>query len=390
MKFTESETIELKKSISSLDNSIKTICAFLNNKGGDIYFGIDNNGKVIGQIGTDANLKKISQKIRHKIKPGIVPDIKELKLDGKAIIKVTVKSHNSSIYYCKGIAYTRCGSETVILPPDEIEKRILGKNSINWERQICKAAGFNDMDTNTIKKFIELAKKSNRVKIRNEDTKLVLKKLDLIKGSRITNAAVLVFGKEPSLFFPNITIKCGRFKDEKKKEFIDMKDYNGNLFNNLEDSMLFLQNHLRISARINGLLREEKWEIPLDVLRESMLNAIIHRDYSVNSFVYIKLYDKKIVIANPGRLPEELSIDDLYKEHESRLRNPLIANVFYMAGFIDAWGRGILDILEMMSREGLENPEFEDSGGSFRIFFSRQVTHIAYTRIHPHRTSTTC
>ena len=78
MKFRESETIELKKSISSLDNSIKTICAFLNNKGGDVYFGIDNNGKVIGQIGTDANLKKISQKIMHKIKPGIVPDIKEV------------------------------------------------------------------------------------------------------------------------------------------------------------------------------------------------------------------------------------------------------------------------------------------------------------------------
>ena len=337
MKFRESETIELKKSISSLDNSIKTICAFLNNKGGDIYFGIDNTGKVIGQIATDANLKKISQKIRSKIKPEIIPDIEELKLDGKTVIKVVVKNHGNSIYYCSGISYTRSGTETVVLPPDEIEKRILVKNSINWERQICKSARISDLNTDTIINFIRLAKKSNRLKIRNEDTGLVLKKLELIKESKITNAALLVFGKEPTMFFPNITIKCGRFKNEKKKEFIDMKDYNGNLFDNLEDSMLFLQNHLRIGARINGLLREEKWEIPLDALRESMLNAIIHRDYSVNSFVYIKFYDEKIVIANPGGLPEELSIDDLYREHESRLRNPLIANVFYMAGFIDAW-----------------------------------------------------
>ncbi len=105
-----------------------------------------------------------------------------------------------------------------------------------------------------------------------------------------------------------------------------------------------------------------------------MLNAIIHRDYSVNSFVYIKFYDKKIVIANPGRLPEELSIDDLYREHESRLRNPLTANIFYMAGFIDAWGRGILNILELMGKEELENPESEESRDSFRIIFNRQVT----------------
>ena len=89
---------------------------------------------------------------------------------------------------------------------------------------------------------------------------------------------------------------------------------------------------------------------------------------------YFKFYDEKIVIANPGRLPEELSIDDLYREHESRLRNPLIANVFYMAGFIDAWGRGILDILELMDKEELDNPEFEESGDSFRIIFTRQVT----------------
>ncbi|MBA7545076.1 hypothetical protein ES705_37439 [subsurface metagenome] len=207
--------------------------------------------------------------------------------------------------------------------------------------------------------------------------------MELIKESKITNAALLVFGKEPTMFFPNITIKCGRFKDEKKKEFIDMKDYNGNLFDNLENSMFFLQNHLRIGAKINGLLREEKWEIPLDALRESMLNAIIHRDYSVNSFVYIKFYDEKIVIANPGRLPEGLSIDDLYREHESRLRNPLIANVFYMAGFIDAWGRGILDILELMGKEELENPEFEETGDSFRIIFNRQVTPQVIPQVTP-------
>jgi ATP-dependent DNA helicase RecG len=383
MKFRESETVEFKRSISGLDSSIKTICAFLNNKGGEVYFGIDKSGKVIGQIATDANLKSISHKIRHKINPEIIPGIEELKIDGKTVIKVTVANHDDYLYYCNGVAYTRCGTETVIIPPDDIRRRILSNNSINWEKEICKGAKISDLNNDTINFFKQLARKSNRIKVKNENIKLLLKKLKLIEGNKVTNAAMLVFGKDPYSFFPNITIKCGRFKDEKKKEFINMKDYNGNLFNNLEDCMLFLQNHLRIEAKIKGLLREEKWEIPLDALRESILNAIIHRDYSVKSFVYIKFYDEKIVIANPGRLPEELSIEDLYKEHESRLRNPLIAEVFYMAGFIDAWGRGILDILEMMDKEDLDKPGFEETGDSFRIIFNRPVTPQATPQATP-------
>ncbi len=374
MTFKETETIELKKSLANLDSSLKTVCAFLNHKGGKIYFGIDNGGNVIGQPATDKNLSKVSQKIRAKIKPEIVPEIEEVEIDKKPVIKVAVENYDDSLHYCNGIAYTRCGTETVKIPPDEMEKRIIEKHKIDWERQICRQADFRDLNQGTIKDFIGLAKKSNRLNIQNEDIKLLLKKLELIRDNKLTNAALLLFGKEPFNFFPNITVKCGRFKDEKKKEFIDMKDYNGNLFDNLENSMLFLKNHLKISAKISGLLREEKWEIPLDALRESMLNALIHRDYCQNSFVYIKFYDEKIVIANPGKLPRELSISDLYREHESRLRNPIIANVFYMAGFIDAWGRGILDILELMDKENLDRPDFEESGNSFRIIFNRHIT----------------
>jgi len=312
MKFKETETIELKKSLASLDQSVKTVSAFLNHKGGTIYFGIDNNGIVVGQSVTDSNLRKVSQKIRDKISPEVIPDIEEINLEGRPVIRVRVKNHGNCLYYCNGIAYTRCGTETVPIPPGQLEERIIEKHKLSWEDQICHGADFSDLNLNTIRHFIRLAKNSNRLNIKSEDIGLLLKKLELIKDGGLTNAAVLVFGSEPSMFFPNVTLKCGRFKDMKKREFIDIKDYNGNLFDNLEGAMVFLKNHLRTGAKINGLLREERWEIPLDALRESMLNALIHRDYSANSFVYVKFYDGSIVIANPGMLPKDLSVEVLY------------------------------------------------------------------------------
>jgi len=204
-----------------------------------------------------------------------------------------------------------------------------------------------------------------------------------MQGSKITNAAVLLFCKEPSRFFGNTLVRCGRFRGVVKQEFIDMKDFGGNLFDNLEKSISFFQDHLRLGAKIKGLLREEKWEIPLEALREAVINSLIHRDYFDNSFVYIKIYDASIVIANPGGLPDTLKIADLYKEHESRLRNPLIAKVFYYAGFIDAWGRGILNIIELLKDNGMDKPGFEQSGGSFRIIFKRDVTPLVTPSVTP-------
>lgn len=145
----------------------------------------------------------------------------------------------------------------------------------------------------------------------------------------------------------------------------------GNLFTVLEKSINFCKEHLELRAEIKGLYREENWEIPLKALREAIINALIHRDYRDIGETYIKIYDSEIVIANPGKLPQELSIQKLYKEHESKPRNPLLATTFYYAGLIDKWGRGISNIIKELKENKLPAPEFEESGGSFRIKFKR-------------------
>jgi ATP-dependent DNA helicase RecG len=138
--------------------------------------------------------------------------------------------------------------------------------------------------------------------------------LELITDEGITNAAVVLFGKESARYFENTLLRCGRFKDEWKEFFFDMKDYGVNIFENLEKGINFIQEHIKITARIEGMLRVEKWELPIPALREAIINAMIHMDYTISGYVYIAIYDDKIKISNPGYLMKGLKIRDLYKE----------------------------------------------------------------------------
>jgi ATP-dependent DNA helicase RecG len=369
--FKETETVEFKKSISELDSALKTICAFLNNKGGTIYFGISNSGNIIGQVLNDQNLREISQKIRDKIKPQITPKIETSYIKNLPVIEITVKKASDNIYYYNGVAFNRSATETVIMPPDEIKRRILEANQITWERQIFKRAKIFDLNMETIDKFLNLALKAKRLPETEDDKETILKKLELITDEGITNAAVVLFGKESARYFENTLLRCGRFKDEWKEFFFDMKDYGVNIFENLEKGINFIQEHIKITARIEGMLRVEKWELPIPALREAIINAMIHMDYTIGGYVYIAIYDDKIKISNPGYLMKGLKIRDLYKEHISIHRNKLIATILYLSGQIDNWGRGTLNIIKEMEKEELQLPKFKESNSYFHIVFNR-------------------
>ncbi len=369
--FHETETLELKRSTSELKEAVISIGAILNkHQGGELYFGIKNNGDVVGQDVSEKTLREISQAIAQHIEPKIYPQVERAAINGKQCIKVGFAGTDFP-YFAYGRVYKRVSDEDRQLSAKEIENMILDKNhdKLGWDDKICKKAGSRDLDDKTIKQFIRLAKKSGRLPISKDSKKILLEKLLLLEGDKVNNAAVVSFGKTPDHFFPNVLIRCGRFKGDTK--FIDMRDISGNLFSATEQVMRFFREHLSIGAEIKGLLREETWEIPLEALREAVLNALIHRDYKENSFVYIKIYDERIVITNPGNLPKGLAIKDLLRPHQSRLRNPLIARVFYYAGFIDAWGHGILNIVNLLKQQGLSMPVFEELKDGFYVTFKR-------------------
>jgi len=369
----ESEILELKKSTSELKEAIISIVSILNkHQKGELYFGVDRDGKTVGQTVTENTLREISRTVSEQVEPKIFPKIKEIAMEGKHCVHVEFSGENVP-YYAQGRAYVRVGDEDRKISAGEIERMILKRNTgqLRWDNQRCKKTSIEDIDSLAITRFLRSAKSANRITISGTNKILILKKLGFVTEGKLTNAAVVLFGKKPREFFLNAIVKCGRFKSELKEEFFDLRDIEGNLFDCIEKTVGFLKDHLRLTARIEGLYRKEKWEIPIEALREAIINALIHRDYFSDGFTYIKLYDDKIVISNPGKLPDNLKIEDLYKEHESIPRNPLLAETLYYTGLIDVWGRGIKNIVEMLAAENLPKPTFEVSGGHFRIIFQR-------------------
>lgn len=197
-------------------------------------------------------------------------------------------------------------------------------------------------------------------------------------GDQLKRAGVLLFTPYPEQLFPSVRLQIGRFKEA---DILDSREFTGSLFQQLNLALDRLKSLLEVRYDIkvekpglDELQRKEVWEYPLEALREAVLNALIHRDYSINSNIQIRVYRDELSILNPGGLPEGLHVEDLYeREHQSVLRNPIIAQVMYYVGFIEKWGSGTYRILNLCREQKLPDPVFTADQHSFKIQFNKNV-----------------
>ncbi len=369
----ESEVIEFKGSLK-LHNSIgEAISAFSNSKGGIILIGIEDSGKISGVDLGNNTLEKLANRIKLDTDPSIYPKISSYKLDGKDIIVIEIEEcHEKPVFY-KDKAYKRVGKSTHRLKASEMRK--LAKNSgskIYWDEQICERATLDDIDEDKVREFLKTAKLKRSLDIDPETPiKESLSRLDVLKEEKPTNACVLLFGKNPQRLFLQAETRCARFKGTKPITFIDMKVFDGDLIEQREDSIEFVKEHIRMEAEIKGTERIEKWEYPIEAIREAITNAICHRDYKIASNVQIRIFDDRLEIWGCGPLPEPLTVEDLKKEHRSILRNPLIGRCLFLAKFIEKWGTGTNRIIEKCLEHGLPEPLFEETSGSLVVTFRK-------------------
>lgn len=214
-----------------------------------------------------------------------------------------------------------------------------------------------------------------------EPVESLLDKLGLLQDGRPTRGAILLFGTDPQRRFPAAQIHMGRFKDG--ITIVDDKILKGNLFQQLDGAMQAFRQYLQVRyempkemgerAGAEALQRKEVWEYPLEALREAVLNALIHRDYfETSGEVQIRVYDDRVMISNPGALPEGLTVEELRQEtHRSILRNPLLAQAFYYASLIEKWGTGTTRMMAMCREHGLPEPEFASEGSWFQVTFRK-------------------
>ncbi len=371
--YQESETVEFKRSTAQLENALKAVCAFLNHKGGTVYFGISDKNKVIGQDVSDSTLKMISQKIRQKIKPEVSPGINVLESEGKKIIEVKISKGTNKPYYLGGIAYKRAGTESFVIAPDELEKIILDKKKRHWDSQICNSATLDDIDEKIVRWFLKEAKNKRSLNI-SVDAPIdeVLMRLKLLNNGKLTNAAVLLFAKVPQNYFIQSEVKCIRFRGtDITGPMVDMKVIESNIIEQVTDAEKFIFNHISLSSWIEDwkMQRQEKWEYSPKAIREALANAIAHRDYSSASKIQVRIFDDRMEFWNPGELQEPLTLPDLKKTHKSIPENPHIARTFFWIKYVEEVGTGTNKMVRWNMDLGLAEPEYEQITGDFVVTF---------------------
>jgi ATP-dependent DNA helicase RecG len=198
-----------------------------------------------------------------------------------------------------------------------------------------------------------------------------LEKLDLWHNGQLTRAAFLLFGREPQRFLRSSEARVARFKGTEPLQFLDMQVIEGGLIAQRAAIMAFIQRHISMAAAVKGLEREERWEYPLEALREAVTNALCHREYRDPGNVQVRIFDDRLEVWNPGTLPSELSLEALRRTHRSIPRNRLIAHAFFLIKFIEQWGTGTLRMIAVCREAGLPEPEFAELSGAFVVTFRK-------------------
>lgn len=374
----ESQNIEYKTSWR--DEYLKWICGFANAKGGKIFIGIDDNGNVAGV----KDYKKLMDDIPNKVVNhlGIVADVNLHEKGGNHYLEIDVPA-SEVISSFGGKYYYRSGSTKQELKGAALQRLLLKKIGKHWENLPVMDATMNDLNKNTIRAFVRKAIERDRIpaSAAKEPPKSLLKRLGLTTpAGRLTRAAVLLFGKSPRQVSLTATFRIGRFgKASHDLLFQDVVETN--LFEMPDKVMEILKGKYLIRPiSYQGLERMEPLEYPEPALREAILNAIIHKEYSAGTWIYLRVRDDRLTIWNPGPLPEELTIEQLKTDHSSHPRNEHIASVFFLAGYIENWGRGTNKIIEATLEAGLPEPLIEEDQDGIKVTFLKDIYTEEYLR----------
>lgn len=363
----ESETCEWKERWT--DEALKDLAAFANHQGGTLYLGVRDDGTIVGAPDHDVEIQRLANLISSRL--GINPSIETQTYGGKRVIAIRVNPVRGIVGY-QGRYLRRVGSTNRDFTHEELARRFLEQMGRSWD-SLPSEWNLQEVDIERLKWFTHQARE--RLPYANvANPEQLLRNLELLDGNRLTNAGVLLFGKHPQRYFPQAQLRIGIFRSP--TDVVDSHDFCGTLWEQLEGAMTRFRQVLKVRFEIRvrdlsleGLQRQDIWDYPLDALREAVINALIHRDYTSMMDIQIRIYDDRLEIANAGGLPPELTPESLYGPHASLPRNPLIARTFYYAGYIERWGTGTIRIVELCRAQGLPVPEFRALPNMMQVIF---------------------
>lgn len=373
----ESETSEFKSTTGTRREAVKTLCAMLNQQGGRVLFGVTPKGNVVGQQVSERTLEELSAEIR-KIEPPAFPSVERVHAAGNhEVIVVNASRGAARPYSYRGSAYLRVGNATSAMSAEEYNRMLFERmhSDQRWENQPAVGWSVEDLDAAEIRRTVGEAVRRGRLEEPGtQDPAELLRGLGLLREETLWRAAVVLFGKAERIEFemPQCLLRVAHFRGLDRSEFLDNRQFHGNAFDLLAHAEHFLRQTLPIAGRIQSE-RFERIDEPLYppvAIRESLANALCHRDYSIGGgSVGLAVYDDRLEVTSSGALHFGLTPEKLFAPHESLPWNPLIARTFYRRGIIEEWGRGTLKMAELTVSAGLPYPQIEDVGGCVTVRF---------------------
>ncbi len=371
----ESKILEIKKDLSSMQPILKTLVAFANTAGGTLIVGVAPDGKLVGLTDVLKAEEKIANAIADTIAPTLLPEIEIATINKKHVLIIKV-SHWRAPFYIKklGISkgvYIRLGSTSRPATPEIISE--LKRSLINqsYDQQALYDLTKSALDLKKIQEAFKAVKKEiNEKKLRSLGI-LVPSNHKFVPSI----GGLILFGKKEyrEEYFPDVRLKCARFGGSNKTLIVDRHEVEGTLLDAVNDVPKFISRNTRLAAEIKKIRRKDIPEYPDIAIREILINALVHTDYSiVGSGIQIAIFDDRLEIQNPGMLPFGFTMDDL-KAGVSRIRNRVIAKTFHELKLMEEWGSGYQRVVTACHEHGYQDPEWLEQGTSMRVtFFSQQ------------------
>ncbi|MBQ9221522.1 ATP-binding protein [Succinivibrio sp.] len=360
----ENQNVEYKEIWK--DDYLKWICGFANAQGGTIYIGLDDNGVPVGL----KNIKKLLEDLPNKILSSLalIVDVNKCSKDGVDYIEIKVPKSSIAINY-HGEYHYRSGATKQLLTGSALNTFLAQKLGRIWEDEPIDNVNVSDLDDESFKIFRREAAKSGRMSeeslnLSNED---LLKKLNLLVDGKLKRSAVLLFYRDPSVVRQTCFVQVGKFSGA-DIEYQDM--FEGSLLNTADKilDIIYLK-YLKAKITYERGVRRETYPYAYPAVREAIFNALVHNCYMYGSPIHVRINEDEMIISNNCVLPEGWTVDTLMQAHTSIPYNLTLANVFFRAGYIEHWGRGIEKICEACKLLGADNPVYEKVGNTLSVHF---------------------
>lgn len=372
----ETSTIELKVAVPRPGEMAERLCGLANAQGGFIIIGVeDATLKIVGVPKSRmAMTKDVILRAARQIEPVLLldpPEPEVYMLYGKQVVVAVVPPNRGAIYQASGVFWVRKGTYTVPLSVSEIMELANDRGLVSWETQVARRATIEDIDIERVNDYLSQRSMQSQQSGRFEDLERVLLGMScatMASDGEIvpTNAGILFFGRDPQQFALQSEVVCVLFRDELGVGgYIDRKIIRGTIQELIDGTEAFLNKYMAVGARIEGWKRIDLPEYPIEALREAVVNAVIHRDYSkMGESIRVFYYIDRVEIHSPGLLLPGIKVEQMERgEVQSKLRNSVLAGLLRdIPGYMERIGSGIRLMLNATKRMGLPAPQFREMG----------------------------